>query len=86
MAKLFYALLTLVNIAIFGECAYFVITRGLVTGAGWTPVELVTIVLAALAVLLTVLGIYRSFGYLGVHSVGRRCAGRCYPCSTRACW
>ena len=58
MAKLLYALLTLVNIAIFGGCAYFVITRGFVAGAGWTSVELVTIVLAALAVLITVLGIF----------------------------
>ncbi len=58
MVKLFYVLLTFINIAIFGGGAYFVVSRGFVPGAGWTAVELVTIVLAALAVLITVLGIF----------------------------
>jgi hypothetical protein len=58
MAKLLHGLFLCINIAIFGGCIYFVASRGVVAGAGWTPVELVTIVLAALAVLITVLGIF----------------------------
>jgi hypothetical protein len=56
--KLLNSLLFLANLALFGLAAYFIFSRGYVPGAGWTPVELVTTVLTALAVLIGVLGIF----------------------------
>jgi uncharacterized membrane protein len=51
--------LFLANITILSGAMYFIFTRGWVAGAGgWTPVELVTTVLAAVALLITVLGIF----------------------------
>lgn len=35
-----------------------IVSRGVAPGEGWTPVELVTTVLSALAVLITVFGIF----------------------------
>jgi hypothetical protein len=58
MAKLFYALLTIINVTLFCGAAYFLGSRGFAPAPGWVAVEVVTVVLAALAVLMTVLGIF----------------------------
>jgi hypothetical protein len=58
MAKLFYVLLTLINLTLFCGAAYFISSRGFAPASGWGAVEVVTVVLAALAVLITVLGIF----------------------------
>lgn len=49
------------NVVLFLGCAYFVSSRGVGTvakGEPWQPVELVTVILAALGVLITVLGAF----------------------------
>jgi hypothetical protein len=58
MAKLFYVLVTLLNLTLFCGAIYFIGSRGFAPAAGWSAVEVVTVVLAALAVLMTVLGIF----------------------------
>jgi hypothetical protein len=62
-------LLSVLNLALFAAGFYFVASRGFTPGPGWTPVELVTAVLAALAILITVLGIFLAilafWGYTG---------------------
>jgi hypothetical protein len=78
MAKHFYALLTFINVTFFAGCVYFVASRGFVPGAGWSGVEVVTIVLAALAVLMTVLGIFIAvlavWGYARLSEEARKTA------------
>jgi hypothetical protein len=63
-------LLSVLNLALFAAGFYFVASRGFTPGPGWTPVELVTAVLAALAILITILGIFLAilafWGYTGI--------------------
>lgn len=58
MKKILNALLITLNVVLFGLAFYFVASRGVAPSAGWSSVELVTVVLTALAVLLTTLGIF----------------------------
>jgi hypothetical protein len=58
MAKFFYVLLTFINLTLSCGAIYFIGSRGFVPATGWSAVEVVTVVLAALAVLITVLGIF----------------------------
>ncbi|MBZ9960339.1 MULTISPECIES: hypothetical protein [unclassified Mesorhizobium] len=61
------------NIAMFFCLAYLFIGRGYYVVSGFTSVEVVTIVLAALGVLLTALGIFIAmlavWGYQSLHSL-----------------
>lgn len=56
--KVVIGLFLALNIALFLVLAFFVGSRGYAPGGGFTSTELVTIVLTALAVLLTALGIF----------------------------
>lgn len=58
MSKLLNILLSATNLALFGVGAYFVLTRGIGQSQGWSAVELVTIMLAALGVMVAVLTLF----------------------------
>lgn len=58
MLRLLNVLLFFLNVAMLSAAVYFVGTRGYIQGGGWTAPELITVVLAALALLITVLGIF----------------------------
>jgi hypothetical protein len=51
-------LLLITNIAVLAMGGWFIISRGYQAGNGWTPVELVTIILTALAVIVAVMGVF----------------------------
>ncbi len=58
MSKILNVLLSAVNLALFSIGAYFMFTRGIGKNGGWTPVELVTIMLTALGVMVAVLTLF----------------------------
>lgn len=69
MSKFLNILLSAINLALFAGGAYFVVTRGVVQGQGWSPVELVTVMLAALGVMVAVLTLF--VGVLAIWGFGR---------------
>lgn len=70
--SLIFGLMFCVNIGLFLALLYLFIGRGYYVVAGFTSVEVVTIVLAALAVMLTALGFFIAmlaiWGYQALHS------------------
>jgi hypothetical protein len=65
------------NIGLFIALAYVMLSRGYAPGGGFNSTELVTIVLAALAVLLTTLGIFIAvLAVLGYTTLRRLAIGR----------
>ncbi|WP_214470046.1 hypothetical protein [Mesorhizobium sp. dw_380] len=58
MRRLIFGLMFTINIALFVCLLYLFIGRGYYVVSGFTSVEVVTIVLAALGVMLTALGIF----------------------------
>jgi hypothetical protein len=58
MTKFLNILLSAINLVLFGAGAYYFLTRGIAQNQGWSPVELVTIMLAALGVMVTVLTLF----------------------------
>lgn len=93
MSTLLLVLLSVINLVLLLACTYFIATRGVsaAAGVGWTPVELVTTVLSALSILITVLGIFLAvlavWGYAKLadeaksiaERVAREQAGRIMP-------
>lgn len=71
--RFIFGIMFVMNIAMFFCLAYLFIGRGYYVVSGFTSVEVVTIVLAALGVLLTALGIFIAmlavWGYQSLHSL-----------------
>ncbi|MBX3598153.1 MAG: hypothetical protein KF874_11355 [Rhizobiaceae bacterium] len=78
--RLLFALMVTFNLALTASLGYLFIARGFVIGAIFTSVELVTIVLAALALILTALGLFIAilaiWGYQSLQSGARETAER----------
>ena len=67
-----FGLLVACNIALLVGAGWYVATRGVTAEKGWTPESLVTIVLAALAVLLAVVTIFlAAFAFWGYNALRR---------------
>jgi hypothetical protein len=58
MSRGVYFLLSAINIALFLAGLYFIMTRGVAFGQGWSAVELVTVMLTALGVMVAVLTLF----------------------------
>ena len=77
---LIFAVMFIVNIGLTLALLYLFVGRGYYVVAGFTSVEVVTIVLAALAIMITALGIFIAimaiWGYQSLHSIARQAAER----------
>lgn len=75
-----FAVMFAVNIGLTVALIYLFAGRGYFVVGGFTSVEVVTVVLAALAIMITALGIFIAimaiWGYQSLHSIARQAAER----------